>query len=855
MLKGSKKILLISILILAIAFPSYLSFVSSSSGNIRINSQGTSLPDIHVSAGGNVSLYFGDVIWNAEDFYLFITQDSSSAQLGSGVVYTPIFSVYDITDTSLTTHSGEYGGWRVGDNWVNGSIPSTTAPGNYYIKAADQIKGAVAVTDTYITVDPIAYNSNLIISPASGPGGVNVALTGSQWPAGQSVLIEYSDPNFGNWNLLKTLTASDFGEISTTLEVPDLKKSIGSYESPETYTSLSFRARTSDGAFSSVSTYNEYHRGLSQIGNLTSYGLFGNGTNLVSSIRVKDGDSLVIEGKWFHANSPIYIRWDSTTIVDTVSSNEWLAANIINSTVASGTTGSFSTTVTIPDAQAGEHYIAVEDSETRVIFKIFMSTGSLELSPASGPGGANVQFSGSGFPAQTQIDLYYMDPYYGQYYYWQSTNSSDDGTISLNAEIPDLAQTYYGDYNQTNVISFRANANGVPYAYADYTQFARGLQQVGTRVAYYLFGNNTDLTSSVSVKPGDSLFISGKNFHPSSIVYIKLDSINVIGTIYGTEWSSAQVLGSTTSTSTGSFQTSVSIPNAAGGIHSIAVEDSQSKLIIRITVDAPTSTPSPTESPSPTTNPTTNPTPTPSAIPVLPAPTIDLSCKSTSANEYKVEFNGQVTFNGNPLTDTPVFLSYSVNAGRDWTSLTLVNTGSDGKFIAVWKPDVTGNYLIKAMVEAAPNMNAASTIINLALTPDSNDQHNVFTLTSNSTITQFTFNPNDKELSFVASGPTNTHGYVDIYIPKTILSDISLLKAYIDGTEVSYTSQSLTDSWLISFSYSHSTHTITMSLAGGVQSDSAIPTLLLVAVAAVVVAVVAAVLVATRRKHKIPPPP
>ena len=107
-------------------------------------------------------------------------------------------------------------------------------------------------------------------------------------------------------------------------------------------------------------------------------------------------------------------------------------------------------------------------------------------------------------------------------------------------------------------------------------------------------------------------------------------------------------------------------------------------------------------------------------------------------------------------------------------------------------------------------MNAASKTINLALTPD--PENNVFTLTSNSTITQFTFNPDSKELSFIASGTSGTKGYVNIYIPKTILNDISTLKAYIDGTQTSFTSESQTDSWLISFTYSHSTHTITMAM-------------------------------------------
>jgi hypothetical protein len=112
---------------------------------------------------------------------------------------------------------------------------------------------------------------------------------------------------------------------------------------------------------------------------------------------------------------------------------------------------------------------------------------------------------------------------------------------------------------------------------------------------------------------------------------------------------------------------------------------------------------------------------------------------------------------------------------------------SHGSYKAIWNPDATGNYLIKATSDKTLTMNWASKIINLTLTPDS--EHNVFTLTSNSTITQFTFNPDSKELRFIASGISGTKGFVNIYIPKTILSDISTLKAYIDGTATDFTSE------------------------------------------------------------------
>jgi hypothetical protein len=103
--------------------------------------------------------------------------------------------------------------------------------------------------------------------------------------------------------------------------------------------------------------------------------------------------------------------------------------------VASSTTGSFNTTVTIPNAVAGQHYIAVEDSQTRITVKIFLTTGSLKIAPYAGPGGAVVQFSGSGYPASSTVDLSYYDLQFGQYRYWTSTTSSERH-LSFTTEIP-----------------------------------------------------------------------------------------------------------------------------------------------------------------------------------------------------------------------------------------------------------------------------------------------------------------------------------------------------------------------------------------------------------------------------------
>jgi hypothetical protein len=157
------------------------------------------------------------------DHILLVLSPDGSTELKSGSVYTPTFSVYDLADPERTTnYTGDNGVWLVGNNWVNGSIPPTAALGNYYIKAVDQIGSLVAVTDTYITVNPINYNSTLIISPPSGPGGIPITFTGSNYPVGSNVVISYLDPTFGTWNYLTTAIANASGKISADSTAPDL---------------------------------------------------------------------------------------------------------------------------------------------------------------------------------------------------------------------------------------------------------------------------------------------------------------------------------------------------------------------------------------------------------------------------------------------------------------------------------------------------------------------------------------------------------------------------------------------------------------------------------------------------------
>ena len=96
----------------------------------------------------------------------------------------------------------------------------------------------------------------------------------------------------------------------------------------------------------------------------------------------------------------------------------------------------------------------------------------------------------------------------------------------------------------------------------------------------------------------------------------------------------------------------------------------------------------------------------------------------------------------------------------------------------------------------------------------------VFSVTSNSTVSAFMFDSSKKQLSFTVSGPSGTRCYTEISIPKTMIDDISSLQVKLDNSQINYNAQSQADSWLVTFNYHHSTHTISVSF------DSAKPQLI-----------------------------
>ena len=774
-----------------------------------------------------------------------------------------MFSLVALQASSLTYYSNNEGQWVIGSNWVNGTFASTMTAGKYSVKAFDFSEThtetdteTVAVTDIYITVNaPQSEQFTFQITPNEGTGGRPVQFSGSGYPANTIVDIAYYDPTSLKYNLWTRPTTDASGSFSFTAAIPDLGKSNQQGDNPEMYNQVQFQIQYQGSQ--KIATYNQYARGIKSIGDQTAYGLYGNGSDLVSTFKTKAGDTFTITGKWFHQNDLIHILLDSETIMGTVTRSQWTTESILIGKKLANSAGDFSIEVTIPKTiSGGEHYIAIEDSQSTVILKILITDGTLQISPSSGPGGAKIQFTGSGYPPLSEVSIYYKDTLYGSWNYWKKVNSDAKGNIDeLNMEIPDLKKSSYaGDYSSgSSQIMFRTEINGKIFAYASYTQYSRGLKQVGTQTATALYGNGTDFTNyNMKVKPGDTITIAGQYFYPG-LINIRWDGQALVNTVTLDQWKETTPLGSAIANAQGSFNTTITIPKTDNGLHWVSIEDMQTNFIIRLLVEAGTTpTPTPDTSSPSESKPSSSPKPTSNK----PTPVINLQCRSIPIDTgYRVEISGTCSNNNIGLTNNEIQLYSSKNGGKTWEPLALVNTNNEGKFTATWISLTSGTFLIKAECPANTEYNSATATVNLVIEPfiGNNNGENIFTITSNSTISELIFNSKTSELSFIASGNTGSTGYVSINIPKTLIKDVSDLKVYLDGKELTYNSSQESDTWVITITYTHSTHTIVMQLTNSNlqnQNPQSIQLWTTIIVIAIIGTIITAVAIITSLKKK-----
>lgn len=191
---------------------------------------------------------------------------------------------------------------------------------------------------------------------------------------------------------------------------------------------------------------------------------------------------------------------------------------------------------------------------------------------------------------------------------------------------------------------------------------------------------------------------------------------------------------------------------------------------------------------------------------------------------FKVNLSGTLLSEyGNSLGNEIVNLYMIYNETK--TPITIVSTDNAGRYDYSWTPNELGYYTIIAEWDGNPSYIGASNNVTLAFL-SSFDQH-VFTVESNSTISELNYNAANRDLNFTVNGSDGTEGYAKVTIAKNLAADIANLKVYLDSNEVEYSIAQTSDSWIITLYYFHSLHEIVIDLDVTVIPELSFPYIML----------------------------
>ena len=193
------------------------------------------------------------------------------------------------------------------------------------------------------------FNTSLDVSPIMGPGNASITLRGTGFTTSGSVNISYLDPINYTWMPIINNLPTTNENFTYELKAPDLALNNGAGDSLAQYDNIIFKAQDNNNskAYNSTLPYMELRRGLSQIGNASAQGIYGNNTNLITNLFVQNGDLIPVNGKWFRPGT-VTLWWDTTNI----------------SIATTDERGFFNVSIQVPLTSAGPHTLTVDDETT-----------------------------------------------------------------------------------------------------------------------------------------------------------------------------------------------------------------------------------------------------------------------------------------------------------------------------------------------------------------------------------------------------------------------------------------------------------------------------------------------------------
>lgn len=231
--------------------------------------------------------------------------------------------------------------------------------------------------------------------------------------------------------------------------------------------------------------------------------------------------------------------------------------------------------------------------------------------------------------------------------------------------------------------------------------------------------------------------------------------------------------------------------------------------------------------------------------------TVSLDCSAAFVG-YRVMISGKlVDANGVGISGATLLATYATSGGS-LKDIGFFNTSVNGNYLAEWIPMVTAeNYSINVSWEGNENFERAEASVTLAVIPL--EQKYVFSVVSNSTISETAYDSTSRVLGFTLEGPSETTGYTKLTIAKDLIAETTGLKIYLDENQINYEATSSETSWQLRFAYQHSSHKVTVNL--GLSAKPFIETPLGIATlsgTAVIIAIAMIFAIRTRKRREKP---
>lgn len=216
---------------------------------------------------------------------------------------------------------------------------------------------------------------------------------------------------------------------------------------------------------------------------------------------------------------------------------------------------------------------------------------------------------------------------------------------------------------------------------------------------------------------------------------------------------------------------------------------------------------------------------------------------------FSVDINGTLrNFYDYTLKNKNVVLYYIISGSDTFIPIASDVSDNYGHFSISWIPPATGYFTIKAEWEGNETHSIARNTIILSSLSYQNKY--IFSVESNSTISTLNFNSTARELSFKASGLDGTKGYIKVTFARSLVADMKNINVYVDDNQLEYAIMPQDNSWVILFTYEHSTHNVKVNLGKAQSSFIETPLVKAAILAGSLSVIVLLVVIFILRRHK-----